>query len=183
MPIDIIVVVLLIMAAFKGLRKGLILGIFSFLAFIIGLAAALKLSVVAASYIGQSISISQRWLPVIAFALVFIVVSLLIRLGARILEKMVQVVMLGWLNRLGGVILFALIYLFIFSIVLFYAVQLHIVRPETTQASATYPYLEPLAPKIMNGLGTIIPWFKNMFAELLDFFSGVADNNAPQHHT
>ncbi len=44
MLIDIIVVILLVMAIFKGLRKGLIVAVFSFLAFLIGLAAALKLS-------------------------------------------------------------------------------------------------------------------------------------------
>jgi len=87
MFIDIIVVVLLVIAIFKGISKGLIIGIFSFLAVIIGLAAAIKLSAVAASYLGDNVNISQRWLPVIAFAVVFIVVILLVRLGAKALKK------------------------------------------------------------------------------------------------
>ena len=65
MLIDIIVLVLLLLAAFKGLRNGLILALFSFLAFVVGLAAAIKLSAVAAGYIGSAVNVSQRWLPVL----------------------------------------------------------------------------------------------------------------------
>ena len=42
MAIDIIFLVLLAMAAFKGFRRGFIVAIFSFLAIVIGLAAAIK---------------------------------------------------------------------------------------------------------------------------------------------
>ena len=71
MLIDIIVFILLLLAAYKGFRNGLILALFSFLAFIIGLAAAIKLSAVAAGYIGRAVNVSQRWLPVLAFAVVY----------------------------------------------------------------------------------------------------------------
>ncbi|MCW3074080.1 MAG: colicin production protein [Flaviaesturariibacter sp.] len=171
MFIDIIVFILLLVAVFKGLRKGLIVGIFSLLAFIIGLAAALKLSTAMASYLGDNISISQRWLPVVAFIAVFLIVVLLVRLGAKALETVFRLVLLGWLNRIGGVVFFAILYLFVFSIVLFYADNLHLLNEDTKKASATYSYLQPLAPKIINGLGRILPFFKNMFAELTTFFS------------
>ncbi|MBD0286475.1 MAG: CvpA family protein [Flavisolibacter sp.] len=172
MFIDVIVVILLVMALFKGLSKGFVVAVFSFLAFIIVLAAAIKLSAVVAVYLGKNVSVSERWLPVLAFALVFIVVALLIRLGARMLEGVLQLMMLGWLNRLGGVVFFALLYLFVFSVVLFYATQVHIISAETAQASVTYPYLQPLAPYIINAIGVLLPFFKNMFAQLLHFFEG-----------
>lgn len=170
MFIDIIVFILLLMAAFKGFRKGLIVAVFSLLSFIVGLAAALKLSAVAADYIGSNLTISQRWLPVIAFIAVFLIVAFLVRLGAKFLEGAVRLALLGWVNRLGGILFFVLIYLFVFSIVLFYANQLHLINPDTVQASATYSYLQPLAPKIIAGLGVVVPFFKNMFTELQAFF-------------
>ncbi|HVE60773.1 MAG TPA: CvpA family protein [Chitinophagaceae bacterium] len=159
MFIDIIVAVLLVIAIFKGLRKGLVVGIFSFLAIIIGLAAAIKLSAATASYLGDNTNISQRWLPVIAFAVVFIIVVLLVRLGARALEGIVKLTMLGWLNRFCGVLFFSLIYLFIFSIILFYANNLHLFNQETAKHSIAFPYLQPLGPKIINGLGSVLPFF------------------------
>ncbi|HEV7622474.1 MAG TPA: CvpA family protein, partial [Flavisolibacter sp.] len=100
MFIDIIAFVLLIMGIFKGLRKGLIIALFSFLGFIAGLAAALKLSAIAAGYIGTNMNIARKWLPVLAFTGVFIAVFLLIKLGAKMLEKFADLAMLGWLNKL-----------------------------------------------------------------------------------
>ncbi|ANE51645.1 CvpA family protein [Flavisolibacter tropicus] len=178
MFIDLIVAVLLVLALYKGWRKGFIVGVFSFLAFIIGLAAAIKLSTVAAAYIGEAVNISQRWLPVVAFAVVFLVIVLLVRLGAKALEGVVTVAMLGWANKLGGIILFAILYLFIFSILLFYATQVHLIHEETAKASVTYAYLQPMGPKVINGLGVVLPFFKNMFGELLQFFDGVGSQAA-----
>jgi membrane protein required for colicin V production len=177
MLIDVIALVLLVLSIYKGFTKGLIVAVFSFVAFIVGLAAALKLSALAAEYIGSAVHVSQRWLPVIAFLAVFIIVVLLIRLGAKMLEGIVQVAMLGWLNRLGGIIFYILIYVFIFSILLFYASQLHLIKTETKEGSTVYPYIEPIAPKIMNVMGSVIPFFKDMFGQLLQFFQNVSDKN------
>ena len=80
MIIDIICIILLVLAVIKGFQRGLIVGVFSLLAVIIGLAAAIKLSAVVASHIGEAVKISDRWLPVLSFAVVFIAVVLLIRL-------------------------------------------------------------------------------------------------------
>ena len=170
MFIDVVCLFLLIMAIFKGLRNGLIIGIFSFLAFIIGLAAALKLSTVAAEYLGSNTNIGQRWIPFLAFVAVFLIVVLLVRLGAKALEGVIQIAMLGWLNRIGGVLLYSFLYLFIFSIIVFYADQLNLVKEETLEVSVAYPFIKPFAPKVMDALGYIIPFFKNMFEELQFFF-------------
>lgn len=183
MLIDVIALGLLALSVFKGFRKGFIVAVFSFLAFIVGLAAALKLSAAVAQYIGGNVNISQRWLPVIAFLVVFFIVVLLVRLGAKMLEGVVQVAMLGWLNRLGGIIFYILIYFFIFSILLFYAQQLHLLKPETTEASVTYPYIQPIGPKIMNILGAVIPVFKDMFNQLLQFFQNISDRNSPAQYS
>lgn len=177
MLIDIIAFALLLFALFKGWRKGLIIALFSFVAFFIGLAAALKLSSLAATYIGTYSTLSQRWLPVVAFLAVFILVSLLVTMGAKMLEGIVKMAMLGWVNKLGGIIFYTLLYFFIFSILLFYANNLHLIKSETIQASVTYPYIKPLAVKAMHAIGSVIPFFKNMFDELLRFFEHVSNKN------
>jgi membrane protein required for colicin V production len=173
MIIDIIALLLLLTAVWKGIRKGLVMGLFSFLAFIIGLAAALKLSATAADYLGKETSISEKWLPVLAFIAVFIIVALLVRMGGRAIEAALKMAMLGWANRLGGIFFFVLLHAFIYSIVLFYAEQLHLLRPATIDASVVYPVLRPMAPMVMEGLGTVLPFFKDAFERLGIFFEGL----------
>lgn len=174
MLIDILFAVLLLLSIFKGYQRGLIVGLFSLVAVIIGLAAAMKLSTVAAAYLGKEVNISGAWMPVISFAIVFIIVVLLIRWGANAIQKAVELVMLGWLNKIGGIIFYAAIYTIVFSVLLFYAVQMKMLQPETIQKSVTYSFIQPWGPKAINGIGRIIPVFKDMFAELEQFFGGVA---------
>jgi membrane protein required for colicin V production len=98
---------------------------------------------------------------------------LLVRLGAKIIESMIELAMLGWANRVGGVLLYLLMYFFAFSIVLFYAVKLGLLKSQMLQASNTYPLLEPLAPRVISALGALLPWFKNTFGQLEQFFSSL----------
>ena len=174
MILDIIVAIILILAIIKGYQRGLIVGVFSLLAIIIGLAAAIKLSAVVAGYIGKAVKLSDQWLPVLSFAVVFLVVLLLVRLGAKAIQRTVEIGMMGWINRLGGIIFYIAIYIAIFSIVLFYAEQMNLLQPETKQKSVTYSYIYPLGPKTINAIGSIIPIFKNMFGQLQEFFGGVS---------
>lgn len=175
MIIDLIFAVLLVIAIIKGYQKGLIIALFSIIAFIIGLAAALKLSAVAAVYLKDSVNISAKWLPFVAFMVIFFIVVILVRLGGKLIEKTFQVVLLGWLNRLGGIILYAVLYTIIFSIFLFYAEKLQLVQPAVIKSSQTYTFIQPLGPVIMNNFGKVIPVFKDMFTGLEDFFNTISN--------
>jgi membrane protein required for colicin V production len=179
MIIDLIFAVLIVLAALRGYQRGLIVGVFSLVAIIIGLAAAMKLSTVVADYIGEAVNVSDQWLPVISFAVVFLVIVLLIRLGANAVQKAVESVALGWANRLGGILLYAAIYTTVFSVLLFYAEQIHIIKPATIEKSVTYSFIQPWGPKAIDGFGAVIPWFRDMFAELQEFFDGVSKDIPP----
>ena len=182
MIIDIVFLILVILAVIKGFRRGLIVGLFSFIAIIVGLAAAIKLSIVVAGYIGSAVNVSDRWLPVISFLVVFIAVVLLIRLGAKAIEKGVEVIALGWVNRLGGILLYLAIYLFVYSVFLFYASQLNILTSKTIENSGTYDFLQPWGPRIIDAIGSVLPFFKGMFHELEQFFAGVARELPADQH-
>ena len=162
------------MAVIKGLRRGLIIAVFSVLAFIAGIAAAMKLSVVVAGYLKDSVHVSAKWLPFISFALVFIVVVLLVRWVARLLEETVETVMLGWVNKAGGVLLYTILYMFALSVVLFFMQQVKLISDDTLAHSTAWPLIKPLGPWVIDGFGKLIPAFKNMFSELSNFFAGLA---------
>ena len=177
MIIDILFIILMVMAIFKGFSRGLIVAVCSFFAIIIGLAAALKLSTVVASWLHSSSGITAQWLPFISFIIVMVAVILLLRVGAGLLQKSVELIFMGWINKLGGILFYAAIYTTVFSVMLFYAEKIHILKQETIDASAVYAYVEPWGPKIVNAFGLIIPAFKNMFAELEAFFQSVANHS------
>ena len=173
--IDIIFIVLILIAVVKGYQKGLIIALFSIIALIVGLAAALKLSAVVAVYLQQNVSLSTKWLPVISFALVFFLAVFLVHLGGKLIEKTFEMALLGWLNRLGGILLYVALYTILFSVFLFYAEKIPVFERPTIEASKTYPIVKPMAPGVINGISKLIPLFKDSFSQLESFFASASN--------
>lgn len=174
MGIDIVFAIILVFAIYKGYSRGLIVAVFSFVAVTIGMAAALKLTTVAVLYAQQHWQVHTRWLPVLCFISLFVGVVLLVRLGATLMQTLIELAMMGWINKLGGIILYSAIFIIAYSVLLWIANQLYWLSPETKMQSVVYPYIEHLGPAVMNGLGKVIPLFKDMFAGLQSFFDNAA---------
>lgn len=169
---------LLLLAVIKGYSKGFVMAVFSFAAIFIGIAAAMKLSIVVAHGLEGSINGGGKWIPFAAFIIVIVAVGLIVRMVAVIIEKSLQMMMLGIINKLAGIFLYAFLYTILISVLLFYALQMHLLKPETVAASRLYPFIQPWAPKAIDAFGIIIPLFKNMFEELKHFFENVAQKSS-----
>jgi membrane protein required for colicin V production len=87
--------------------------------------------------------------------------------------------MMGWANKIGGIILYTILYMFTLSVLLFFVQKVKLISDETLAKSVTWPILQPLGPWVINGFGKLIPAFKNMFTELSDFFDGFATQKVP----
>ena len=174
MIIDILSIVFLVIAFFTGMKRGIIVALFSLIGIIIGLAAALKLSVLVAAYLEDHISISVKWLPIISFVLVFVAVVFLIRMVANLIQTTVEMAWLGWVNKMGGALLYILLYALAFSVVLFFLAQSGMITKKTMDESISYTYLQPIGPWLLNGIGGFLPVFKNMFKELQLFFENLS---------
>jgi membrane protein required for colicin V production len=160
------------LAVLKGYSKGFVIAIFSFLGLFIGLAAALKLSAVVADYLEHHVVNNSRWLPLLSFFLVFLAVVFIVSLGAGLIRKTLRIVTLGWLDRIAGVLLYVAIYIIIFSILLFYAEKMFLLKAEVVSTSRTYRFVAPWGPLVIDNLGKIIPVFKGLFGDLQEFFEG-----------
>jgi membrane protein required for colicin V production len=139
-----------------------------------GLAAAVKLSAVVAIYLQNNTTVTSKWLPVLSFALVFITVVFMVHLGGKLIQKTFEMAFLGWANRIGGILLYVALYAIIFSICLFYLEKINIFEKTTIETSHVFPYIAPLGPKVIDGIGKMIPLFKDTFIQLEGFFGGIA---------
>ncbi len=101
--LDMVIMVAIGVAAFIGVRKG-----------IIKMAATLVGLVVGVVLAGRYYALFSKWLffipwpglaKVAAFAIIFIGVMVLATVLARLLERATSAIMLGWVNRLVGGIL------------------------------------------------------------------------------
>ncbi|MCX8020449.1 MAG: CvpA family protein [Chitinophagaceae bacterium] len=181
MIIDVLYGITLSLAVWKGLRLGLMIGVFSLLAVIIALAAALKLSAIAAFHLSAHFPVPKDWVPFLSFLIVFIGFIWLIRMGAGFLEKTAEAMSLGWLNKAGGAFLFVIIYTLIFSVLLFYAQKMKVINQTNIDASVTYDYVQPWGPMVINRFGDIVPVFQDIFQDLELFFEKLAQELKPEN--
>ncbi|HVB03548.1 MAG TPA: CvpA family protein [Chitinophagaceae bacterium] len=177
MVIDILFVVFMLWAVFKGYSNGLIIGIFSLLSLLAGLLIALKFSAVFCHYGQMHFHLTGSWWPLVFFILIFIGVILLVNLGARLLTKLLELAMLGWLNRICGIILYMAIYTVIFSILLWLMDRVHLIPLAMKLQSRVYAYLRPVGPAVISFIGDRIPHFRHLLGELDGIFRHLARKN------
>ncbi|HQS52713.1 MAG TPA: CvpA family protein [Daejeonella sp.] len=173
MVIDAIFIFLMIFALIKGYRKGFVVAIFSFLGIVIGMVAAMKFSTLVARWLQNNTHISLSWLPFLSFVLVMVGVILLVRLGALFIQSALDLVLMGWLNKIAGILLYAALYTTLFSVILFYAGKMNWLKPATFADSHTYSFIQPWGPKAVNAVAVVIPFCKGMFEDLTHFFDSL----------
>ncbi len=102
--LDIILVIPLAYGLVQGLRKGLIKEIAGLIAIILGIYLARYFSLPASQALIEMTGWAANICTPLAYALVFIAVSLSISALSYMLSKIIGAIMLGWLNRLLGAI-------------------------------------------------------------------------------
>ena len=101
--IDLLILVPLLLAAWKGFKRGFIIEIFIVLALLVGIYCGIHFSDYTSDLIKDKLSVSSIYLPLISFALTFIVIGIGIYFTGKMLEKVIKIAQLSLLNKLGGV--------------------------------------------------------------------------------
>ncbi len=100
--LDIVILVLLVIAAFVGLKVGLIKTALSLAGIIVGVVLAGHFY----TYLARVLAFipQEKIANIVAFAIIFIVVIIIVGLLALILKWIANVVLLGWVDHLGGAV-------------------------------------------------------------------------------
>lgn len=164
--IDIVIVALFVLGAIFGLMKGFIKQLATLLGLVVGLLAAKALyGVVAEKWIGhlvESMTIAQ----ILAFIVIWIGVPLVFTLLASLLTKAMEIISLGWFNRLLGAVLGILKYLLLISVLVsvfeFIDADNKIISKTNKQESVLYYPMQKFA-------GMFLPAAKSVTEQILNF--------------
>ncbi len=170
MGIDIVLILICVYAVWKGWNKGLILSVFSILAWLVGLLFALQFSAHMATFVAQTIGIKNLYAPLIAFAGVFVITAVLTYLLGRLLEQVAVWAQLGLLNRLLSILLRAMVYIFVFSSLVWLVNQAGLLSPEYKARSHTAQFLINFAQCGMEYIEKWLPALQRAKDELIEFF-------------
>jgi len=106
---DVVVIVLVALLAWRGLRAGLVRELAAWVALVVGLALAFRFDSRVGGWFGHLHAVGPEWRRILGFVAILVVVEIVARLLAGTLSGLLaHVPVVGSLNRLGGLVLGAL---------------------------------------------------------------------------
>jgi len=173
MIIDIVFVIGLLGAMFRGFKFGLIFSIFWLLSIIVGIMAAVSFSHISAQYIQHWFNINNQYLPIISFMATLLVVITAFRLAGKLLDGFFKMIQLSFINKLVGAVIWGIIWSLLFSTLIWYVNNMELFTEELKLASKAYPVLIGFAPATIQLIGVLIPAVNDLFERMQDWFDQI----------
>ena len=147
--LDIILLCCFIPGIIRGLSKGFLEQALALAGIVLSVWAAFRFSSLVCTWLKPYANISETTLNVISFALILIVISLAVVLVAKLLTKVAELAMLGWLDKTLGLVFALAVNALVIGlvIILFDTVnaKFAFVKPEVLDASVVYTSLRDLS--------------------------------------
>ena len=147
--VDIILLICFVPAVFVGLKKGLMVQACSLLGVVASIWCAAKFAGIVGGLISPHLDVSPLMINVISFVIILIIVSIIFSLLGKLLAKLMKFVLLGWLDKLLGIILAMLVTLAILGVVVVVFDSLdthfHIIKSTILQDSTLYQGIKQIA--------------------------------------
>jgi len=154
--LDIIFLIPLLWFGYNGYKKGLIIEVASLAAFVLGLYFAFYFSDFTAGYLKQFFNMEPKYMAAVSFIATFVGVVIIVLALAKLLEKFINILMLGFLNKLGGALFGMLKGALFLSVVIliinYFDTGRSIIKPRAAKQSIFYEPVQSLAPLLYSKL-------------------------------
>lgn len=160
--LDIIILICFVPALVQGLRKGFIAQVISIVAILLGVYLSFQFSTTLSEWLAQYIEGSEQILKIVSFALILVGVMVGLGILSRLLEGIINFVMLGWFNKLLGIAFAFLKCALIIGLVIMAFNSLNnsfnFISEEELAKSTLYPPLKSLAYSVFPYLKDMLFW-------------------------
>ncbi len=150
--IDITLGILLVLAAINGFRKGFVSELASLAALILGIWGAIKFSYITSDFLIENLNFTSEYMGVISFVVTFIGIVILVHIVGNTVNNLLDAVMLGFVNKLAGLVFGILKSALILSIILVVFDKIdedvHILNDKTKENSRMYEPIRSFAPSL-----------------------------------
>ena len=152
--LDIIIVVPLLYGLIKGIKHGLVKEITGLVSIVVGVYVSIHFSELLTPYFKEILKGNESFIPILSFALLFVVTLLLIKFFGYLADKFMKALALGVINYILGGVFGTLKMVIVISFIIHIADQIKIIPKETKQTAVLYPYtsevINVIAPQLEN---------------------------------
>lgn len=151
--IDIILCIPLVWGLYKGFTKGLIIEAASLVAFGLGVWGGIHFSDFSAGKISEWFNWQSPYLPIVSFAITFLLIVIVVYFIAKLIQRMVEEMALGAINKIGGAIFGSLKFALVMSVVIFVLNAIEksypVISFEAQKGSLLYEPIGKIAPLLI----------------------------------
>lgn len=162
--IDIALLVVILIGAYKGYKDGFLMGLVTLLALVLGVFGAFKLMGAGMIFLQEEFNADKVLLPYLAFIIIFILIVVLVTWMGRTVRNSIDKTFLGRIDEVMGSFLGAFKTTFMLSVALWIADSLkYSPGKEWTEGSWLYPFTAHLAPELAGWMAGFLPFFREIF--------------------
>jgi len=151
----------------------LLLEIFGILAFVLAIIGGFKLMELGMTYLSAYFDGIDHLLPFISFLVIFIAIILLVNLFGKLVKKMVDMTLLGGVDKFAGAIVGIVKWAIGLSIILWLTNNFGIELPGQDEELVLYPFLAELGPSLITALDVVLPFAEEMLESIKELISPV----------
>lgn len=177
MIIDIIFLLIAGWGFYQGYSKGIIKTVFTIFSIIFGLMIAFKFAPAATRFLETAFHTDSPFTFVGGFLMAFILTMIIIRLVAQFIERALRSANINVINQFAGGILMVSIYTLVYSLLIWFGDKSHIIKPETSAESISYPFLKAFPGKMKNVYEIIKPSFQEFWQESVKFIDRMEEKS------
>lgn len=162
--IDIVILVVVLLGAWKGYKDGFLMGLITLLALVLGVFGAFKLTGEGMIFLQDSFHADKDTLPYITFLLIFVMIVILVTWLGKAIRQSIDKTFLGRVDEIFGSLLGAFKTLFMISVALWILDSFkHSLDNEWTEGSYLYPFTAHLAPTLARWVAQFVPFLQEIF--------------------
>ena len=124
MTVDLLLLVILVWAVYRGWTKGLVMSVFELLSYAVAFFIALKFSGMVEELLKKEMEDDSSWLTLIAFLITLLAGIIGVQFVGKIIEKSLELIFLGTANKIMGVAVNLFLWVSLYAAVLALLVRL-----------------------------------------------------------
>ncbi len=177
MIIDILFLLVAGWGFYQGYSRGIIKTVFTVFSIVFGLMIAFKFTPAATRFLETAFHSDSPLNFIAGFLLAFALTMIIIRMTAQFFEKTLQAANINFINQTAGGILLGALYTLVYSLLLWFCDQAHIVTPENSKDSMTYQHLRAFPSKMKGVYEFVKPGFKDFWHESVRFIDRMEEKS------
>ena len=161
---DIVIIILVLIGAWRGYKDGFLMGLITLLALVLGVFIAFKLTGEGMIFLQDEFNADKHSLPYVTFFIIFVIVVVLVTWLGKAIRASIDKTFLGRVDEIFGSLLGAFKTVFMLSVMLWIIDSFKLsIPPHLTDGSYLYPFTAHFAPSLARGLASFMPFLKEIF--------------------